>query len=210
MTSDPRSRDADLTAKAKIRNAALDLYADQGEGRVSLRAVAAAAGVSVSLLQHHFKTKDGLRAAVEDLIVDYHRAAIAGVPNEGSAADIAAARDDAVRKMLTENPPVVDYMRRVLLDPSGPRTLLSKLTELSRQEVVKLRDRSLVSTRRSVAEQTTELMVRQLGHMFLQPMVDAMWDQLDGTDDGGIKPRLSVTMRREGGDEPPRPVVTGQ
>ena len=64
--SDPRAADADLTAKAKIRNAALDMYAEQGEDRVSMRAVAARAGVTVGLVQHHFKTKDGLRQAVDE------------------------------------------------------------------------------------------------------------------------------------------------
>ena len=44
--TDPRASDEDLTAKARIRNAALDLYAERGEDRVSMRAVAAAAGAS--------------------------------------------------------------------------------------------------------------------------------------------------------------------
>lgn len=70
--TDPRASDEDLTAKARIRNAALDLYAERGEDRVSMRAVAAAAGVAVGLVQHHFKTKDGLRVAVEQLVVDYY------------------------------------------------------------------------------------------------------------------------------------------
>ena len=46
--TDPRASDEDLTAKARIRNAALDLYAERGEDRVSMRAVAAAAGVAVA------------------------------------------------------------------------------------------------------------------------------------------------------------------
>lgn len=49
----------DLTARARIRNAALDLYAASGEDKVSMRAVAAEAGVAVGLVQHHFKTKEG-------------------------------------------------------------------------------------------------------------------------------------------------------
>ncbi len=82
--TDPRASDEDLTAKARIRNAALDLYAERGEDRVSMRAVAAAAGVAVGLVQHHFKTKDGLRVAVEQLVVDYYALAIASVPDEGA------------------------------------------------------------------------------------------------------------------------------
>jgi len=57
----PRAGDQDLTAKARIRNAALDLYASQGEDRTSMRAIAAAAGVTVGLLVHHYGTKDNIR-----------------------------------------------------------------------------------------------------------------------------------------------------
>ena len=60
----PRAGDQDLTAKARIRNAALDLYASQGEDRTSMRAIAAAAGVTVGLLVHHYGTKDKIRDAV--------------------------------------------------------------------------------------------------------------------------------------------------
>lgn len=191
--NDPRAGDADLTAKAKIRNAALDLYAEHGEDRVSMRAVAAEAGVTVGLVQHHFTTKLGLRGAVEQLIVDYHAQAIASVSADGTPAEVAAARDGAVRQMLADHPPVVNYMRRVLLDPGpGGAALLTRLTELSRTEVTAMREAGLASTRRSVAEQTVDLMVRQVGELFLQPMVDAMWVQLTGDEDDEGKPVLRV------------------
>jgi len=193
--SDPRAADADLTAKAKIRNAALDMYAEQGEDRVSMRAVAARAGVTVGLVQHHFKTKDGLRQAVDELIVDYHRSAIERAPRDGSPAEVAAARDDAVRQMLNDNPAVIGYMRRVLLDPSGPQTLLRQLTALSRDEVGKLREAGFASTKRSVAEQVVGMMDRNIGQLFLQPLVDSMWDQLDADQNGEPKPTLSVDAR---------------
>lgn len=193
---DPRAADGDLTAKAKIRNSALDMYAALGEDRVSMRAVAAEAGVTVGLVQHHFKTKDGLRRAVEELIVDYHRTAIASASADGTPAEVAAARDAAVREMLNENPAVIGYMRRVLLDPSAEQTLLEQLTELARDEVDKMREAGLASTRRGIAEQTVGLMVRNVGQLFLQPLVDAMWDQLTTGADNAAKPTLSVDARR--------------
>ncbi|MGS2809179.1 MULTISPECIES: TetR/AcrR family transcriptional regulator [Nocardia] len=194
--TDPRAGVNDLTAKAKIRNAALDLYAEQGEDRVSMRAVAAAAGVTVGLVQHHFKTKDGLRNAVEQLVVDYHAQAIADAPGDGSPAEVAAARDEAVRRMLEDHPPVVNYLRRVLLDPAGAHSrLLARLTELSRTEVSKLREAGSASTRRSEATQVVGLMIRQLGHLFLQPMVDSMWEQLATPETPETsKPKLKVLI----------------
>lgn len=197
--ADPRATDADLTAKAKIRNAALDLYAEHGEAGASMRAVAAHAGVTVGLVQHHFKTKDGLRTAVDQLIVDYHAQAIADAPPGGTPAEAAAARDEAVRQMLADHPTVVNYLRRVLIDPSpGGGNLLARLTELSRSEITAMRDAGLASTERSLAEQTVGLMVANVGRLFLQPMVDAMWEQLAADDPAATrKPTLTVTARSD-------------
>ncbi|AQZ63770.1 Transcriptional regulator, TetR family [[Actinomadura] parvosata subsp. kistnae] len=61
--------DADLTARARIRNAALELFGAEGVGRVSLRAVAARAGVSHALVLHHFGTKEGLRKECDAYVI---------------------------------------------------------------------------------------------------------------------------------------------
>jgi AcrR family transcriptional regulator len=53
-------------ARVVIREEALRLFAEHGVDAVSLRQVAAAAGVSAGLVVHHFGGKDGLRAAVDE------------------------------------------------------------------------------------------------------------------------------------------------
>jgi TetR/AcrR family transcriptional regulator, regulator of cefoperazone and chloramphenicol sensitivity len=196
----PRAGDQDLTAKARIRNAALDLYASQGEDRTSMRAIAAAAGVTVGLLVHHYGTKDNIRDAVEELIVDYFRQAIAQAPADGRPGGVAAARNAAVTEMLAANPEVVNYMRRTLLDPAGPRGhLLERLTELARSAVSELRRTGQASVNRAEATQVTEVVIRQLGHLFLQPMLDAMWRQLSSPDASGThKPVLEVRVHAPG------------
>jgi AcrR family transcriptional regulator len=55
----------DLTARARIRDAALVLFAERGTDGATVRDIAAAAGVSPGLLRHHFGSKDGLRAACD-------------------------------------------------------------------------------------------------------------------------------------------------
>jgi AcrR family transcriptional regulator len=57
---------SDQTAREMICEHALRLFAEHGVQTVSLRQVAAAAGVSPSLVVHHFKGKDGLRDAVNE------------------------------------------------------------------------------------------------------------------------------------------------
>jgi AcrR family transcriptional regulator len=195
--ADPRASGGDLTAKARIRNAAMDLYAEYGEDHTSMREIAAAAGVTVGLLVHHFGTKDRLRDTVEQLVVDYFAQAIAQTPVTGTPAEIGAARDEAVAEMLTANPAVVNYLRRAVLNPnaSGGR-LLERLTELARREVTQLRATGVASTTRPESSQVIGVMVRQLGHLFLQPMIDAMWHQLaePGATDAD-KPILEVRAR---------------
>ncbi|MCP2287242.1 TetR/AcrR family transcriptional regulator [Nocardia amikacinitolerans] len=191
---DPRATNEDLTAKARIRNAAMDLYAQYGSERVSLRAVAAEAGVTLGLVQHHFKTKAGLEAAVDQLIVDYFAHTVAAVPVEGDTARVAAARDEAVRRMLAANPAVVNYIRRAVLEPSGTRAeLLESLVELTRREVVGLREAGVASIDRRESTQVVSMLIRQLGELLLAPLVEAVWERVAAPDEIE-RPRLSITV----------------
>ncbi|ORV99061.1 TetR/AcrR family transcriptional regulator [Mycobacterium kyorinense] len=62
-------RSADLTAAARIRDAAIEQFGQQGFG-VGLRSIADAAGVSAPLVIHHFGSKEGLRRACDDYIAE--------------------------------------------------------------------------------------------------------------------------------------------
>ena len=68
-----RSAD-DLTAVARIRDAAIDQVGQHGFS-VGLRAIAQAAGVSAALVIHHFGSKDGLLRACDDYIAEQIREA---------------------------------------------------------------------------------------------------------------------------------------
>jgi AcrR family transcriptional regulator len=188
----------DLTAKARIRHAALDLFAANGVEATSLRTVASAAGVTVGLIVHHYGTKEALREAVELAIVEQFVAAIGSVTIDGhSAGEVVAARDEAVARMLQDSPAVVDYLRRALLDGNVTRgDLVSRLSQLSAQQVHELRDAGLASTKHTVGEQVVTIMVRQLGRLFLQPLVDRIADEFAGDLEGAPKPRLVVTVTR--------------
>lgn len=62
-------RSTDLTAAARIRDAAIAQFGQHGFG-VGLRAIAEAAGVSAALVIHHFGSKDGLRKACDDYVAE--------------------------------------------------------------------------------------------------------------------------------------------
>jgi TetR/AcrR family transcriptional regulator, regulator of cefoperazone and chloramphenicol sensitivity len=59
----------DLTALARIRDAAIDQFGRHGFD-VGVRAIAQAAGVSPGLVIHHFGSKDGLRKACDEYIAE--------------------------------------------------------------------------------------------------------------------------------------------
>ncbi|KRF08900.1 TetR family transcriptional regulator [Arthrobacter sp. Soil782] len=79
-TPGPAAADrSDLTARARVRDAAVGLFGRSGFN-VSVRAIADAAGVSPGLILHHFGSKQGLREACDDYVLrrirDYKEQAV--------------------------------------------------------------------------------------------------------------------------------------
>jgi AcrR family transcriptional regulator len=99
----------------RIRNAALKSFATYGTSTTSLRTVAAAAGVSVGLVQHHFGTKAGLIKAVDDHVLGLVIAAIAP-PLAEPPADSIAEMGSRVTRIVAEQPDIVDYLGRALIE----------------------------------------------------------------------------------------------
>lgn len=106
-------RSADLTARARIRNAALDLFGREGVNRVSVRAIAAHAGVSPALVLHHFESKEGLRKACDAYLVE--------ILHGGSAVDLS---DTAKLGAMLDTPGLRRYLARAFLDGSPEASML--------------------------------------------------------------------------------------
>ncbi len=118
--------DRDLTARASIRNAALRLFAEAGHDAVTVREIAAAAGVSPGLVVHHFGSKDGLRAAVDAHAAEWFDAIFAELDGDdltdmltGGTATTSVA--EAFARAFPSGSPLPAYLRRLLLtnDPAG-------------------------------------------------------------------------------------------
>jgi AcrR family transcriptional regulator len=60
---------AEPSPKERIRDAALSCFAVRGIAATTLRAVAETAEVSIGLVQHHFRTKAALTAAVDQYVL---------------------------------------------------------------------------------------------------------------------------------------------
>lgn len=184
---------ADPTARTRIRQTALELYAEHGEDRVSMRKIAAEVGVTIGLIQHHFGTKDGLRRAVDTAVVDSVVEALATVDHTGSPTEVVAARDAAVRRMLEQNPVIVQYLNRALLEPGGRGApLLEAIVDLTTREVEGLRTEGLASTRGSDKVQVVRTLMGQVGELFLEPVVAAIWAHIDGAPEQCPTIRITV------------------
>jgi AcrR family transcriptional regulator len=106
-------RPSDLTTYARIRNAALEGFASKGVDATSIRDVAAVAGVSPGLVQHHFGTKAGLREAVNAYVV-----AVAAETFDGlvESADGWPAMGDRVTAWVRDNALALRYLARGLME----------------------------------------------------------------------------------------------
>jgi TetR/AcrR family transcriptional regulator, regulator of cefoperazone and chloramphenicol sensitivity len=109
-----RALDQDLTAKARIRDRAMELFAAQGVAATSLRSVAKAAGVSPGLVVHHFGSKEGLCRAVDEAVVERFELTVAEVPIEGPGDELLERRSAALVSLLRSQPVLCDYIGRVL------------------------------------------------------------------------------------------------
>jgi TetR/AcrR family transcriptional regulator, regulator of cefoperazone and chloramphenicol sensitivity len=186
---------ADLTAKARIRNAALELFAAKGAANTSIREVAAAAGITHGLVVHHFTNKDGLRRAVRQHVIELIRQALESVPGEGTAAEIRHARDTSVDRMLTAKPAVMTYLRRAMLDPAeSDSELITMLADFTLNEIRSLRSRGLASARVPDYTQAMAVMVRELGPRLLGPVAEHFWSHL-AIATAGPTPELEVSIK---------------
>jgi AcrR family transcriptional regulator len=118
MTERDRLGGDELRKLERIRQAALKSFATKGAAGTSLRSVAADAGVSLGLVQHHFETKAGLIKAVDDYVMSVVIAVVAQPVTAPHTKDSIADMGSRVTTLLLEHPEVVDYFGRALIDGS--------------------------------------------------------------------------------------------
>jgi AcrR family transcriptional regulator len=117
----------DFTAKARIREQAVVLFAERGPDRVTVRDVAAAAGISPGLVIHHFGSKAGLRAAVDEHVAHSFDAVLDHLSKDGMEDALTGGDSTSLAEAFVAGfpagSPVPDYLRRLLLsnDPTGDR-----------------------------------------------------------------------------------------
>jgi len=105
----------DLTAAARIRNAALEGFARDGVEATSIRDVARRAGVSAGLVQHHFKTKADLEQAVNEYVLRVAAESYAGFEEETAGMpteELMCGMGDRITGFVRDHPSALLYVVR--------------------------------------------------------------------------------------------------
>jgi AcrR family transcriptional regulator len=143
----------DLTAKARIRDCALGLFAAQGIDGTSVRSVASRAGVSAALVIHHYRTKQGLVEAVDSWVGSTVEGiifkALSEIPADVGPGEmvqaITEATGQAVVNLMVGFPAARDYLGRSLLENRpGAARLLDTILDLIESQLDLLEAAGLV------------------------------------------------------------------
>lgn len=169
--------EGDLTAKANVRNAALRLFAERGHDAVTVREIAAAAGVSPALVVHHFGSKDGLRAAVDsyaaqafDSLFEMDGQDLAEALTGGNVVSLA----ELFARAFPHGSPLPAYLRRLLLvnDPAGA-ALFGRWYALTRRLLDAMAEIGAVTPGEDPAVRAAFLLVNDLALVLLRNQIAA-------------------------------------
>ncbi len=168
----------DLTARARIREAAFRRFAAQGVAATSLRAIAQDAGTSAALVVHHFGSKEGLVRAVDDAAVATFQAALDELPTDQTPDALSADFGAVFERIIGGDPVMRAYLRRALLaDQPASTALLDEMLAVTRAGL-KLIDRA--GGLRPLADdqwRPYQVLFIALGSMLLEPLLQR---ELDG------------------------------
>jgi AcrR family transcriptional regulator len=113
MAASDQPAPEDLTGRARIRDAALDEFALHGVRGATVRGIAARAGVSPALVQHHFGTKDRLRRACDEHVLGYVRGGVSATLRADALSD-----PGYLTETFRTAPRIQRYLARALVDGS--------------------------------------------------------------------------------------------
>lgn len=176
MCAERRGAPRDLTARAVIRDEALQLFARHGPEAVSLRRVAAAAGVSPGLVVHHFGSRAGLREAVDAHVAGVFDDLFSAMATaDWQEAAVGTSLAEAMIRALPPDSPVPGYLRRLLLsaDPAG-RALFARWYALTEQALQQMSAAGVLRPAADPPVRAAFLMVNDLAVLLLREQIAAV------------------------------------
>ena len=173
------SREPD--GRIRILQAALAAFARDGDA-ATIRGIAASAGVSPALVQHHFTTKNNLRRACDAYVISYFQEHVAAALDESGIGD-----PGFLAEVEQTSPPVIAYLTRILMDATPQACVVfDALVELTKP---KLPADGLAS----VPDRACVLVAMQLGTLMLRPHLDRHFGE-DSLGPGGMRRRNAAVL----------------
>jgi AcrR family transcriptional regulator len=194
----------DRTARARIRDEALRLFAERGSDAVTMRDIAAAADVSPALLVRHYGSKDGLIDAVDNHVVGTFEALLTEVTERtatvGLGLSAVPSMLDGLAAHLPTDSPIPAYLGRMLTTGGAVGSaLFGRLYEVSKAALDGMVAAGVASPGEDPAVRAAVLMVNDLAVLTLRGRLTEVLG-VDPLSDAGMKRWAAevFTIYREG------------
>lgn len=186
----------DRTARARIRDEALRLFAERGPDAVTLRDIANAAGVSPALLIRHYGSKDGLVEIVDNHVVATFELLLTKMTEQTAAVGLEPTAVpsllDGLATYLPPDSPIPAYLSRLLINGgSAGSALFDRLFRLSQTTLDAMVAVGTASRGADAAVRAAFLLVNDLAVLTLRPRL---------TEALGVDPLSEEGMRRWAGE----------
>jgi AcrR family transcriptional regulator len=163
---------ADLTGRARLREAALRLFAEHGVAGASVRDIAEAAGVTAGLITHYFGSKEGLKKEVDELMVQVFTEPLA-MPLVGTPQERLQEVSKALARSMTAHPALRAYLRRSFLenDPASCK-VFNRFAMLLRDLQYEMRGAGLLRDDLDLEWTPIQVLFLHFGPLLLGPAVE--------------------------------------
>lgn len=163
----------DRTARARIRDEALRLFADRGPDSVTMRDIATAAGVSPALLVRHYGSKDGLVEAVDSHVVAALETLLTNITDTtgmtGLSESALPSLLDGLAAQLPPDSPIPSYLARSLITGRQLGSVLfRRLYEISKDALDAMAAAGVASAGGDPAVRAAFLLVNDLAMLTLR------------------------------------------
>jgi AcrR family transcriptional regulator len=162
--------ETDLTARARIRDAAIACVGERGVAGTTMRDIAARSGVSLGLVTHHFRNKQALVAACDRHIADMMQDRKRGAIQQGAQMDLLAGL-----RGNPQGPAQARYLARRLTDDSDDVAIL--VDHLVADAIAYTREAQaagLVKSSRDIEAEVKVMLVWSLGALVLHQHVERL------------------------------------
>lgn len=186
----------DRTARARIRDDALRLFAERGIDAVTMRDIAAAAGVSPALLVRHYGSKDGLVDAVDDHVVRTLETMLTTVTEQSAAVGLGPSAVpsmlDSFAQHLPADSPIPAYLGRLMATGGEVGSaVFQRLYDMSKDALAVMVASDIASPGEDPAVRAAVLLANDLAVLTLRTRL---------TEVLGVDPLSSSGMKRWAGE----------